>query len=174
MRKVKIKNIQNIISANSIFLAVVVVGYIIFAFMKPIIVIEALIIFLNLLEKVIPVLFFVFALIFAFNLFVNPKVVAKYLGTEKGFTGWLVSVVGGIISMGAIYMWYPLLKDLREKGMKDSLIVAFLYNRSIKIPLLPFLVHYFGLVFTIVITLYTIIFSFINGFLVDKIINKKT
>jgi uncharacterized membrane protein YraQ (UPF0718 family) len=173
MKNIKLKDVQSVISGNSIFLAVIVVGYIITAFIKPVIVVEALIGFLDLLEKVIPILFFVFALIFAFNLFINPKVVAKYLGTERGFTGWLVSIVGGIISMGAIYMWYPLLKDLREKGMKDSLIVAFLYNRSIKIPLLPFLVHYFGFVFTVVITLYTIIFSIINGFLVDKILSPK-
>jgi len=163
--------IKKIISGNFTFFLIVLIGSLVVYFINPTLVGEVFSVFFSLLRKITPILLFVFALIFAFNLFIKPKVVAKYLGNEKGFTGWLVSIAGGIISMGAIYMWYPLLADLREKGMKDSLIVAFLYNRSIKIPLLPFLVHYFGLVFTITVTVYMIIFSIINGILVDKIIN---
>jgi len=72
---------------------------------------------------------------------------------------------------GSDYMWYPLLTDLREKGMNDAFITTFLYNRAVKIQLLPFLMHYFGLTFTIVVTAYMIIFSVINGILVDKLMD---
>ncbi len=168
-----ISQVKRIISGNFAFFFVVLLGSLVVYFVNPALTGEAFSVFFSLLVKVLPILLFVFALIFIFDLFIKPKAVVKYLGTEKGFTGWLVSIAGGIISMGAIYMWYPLLAELREKGMKDSLIVAFLYNRAIKIPLLPFLIHYFGLIFTIVITAYMIIFSVINGFVVDKILNIK-
>jgi uncharacterized membrane protein YraQ (UPF0718 family) len=108
---------------------------------------------------------------YLFNIFINPKFVSKYLGKEKGLSGWVFSIVSGIISMGAIYMWYPILADLKEKGMKDGLISVFLYNMAIKIPLLPFMVFYFGLSFTIVLTIFMIIFSIINGVLIEKIMD---
>lgn len=168
-----ISQVRKIISGNFTFFLLTIIGSLVVYFITPGLATEVFSVFLSLLAKIAPILLFVFLLIFAFNLFVKPKTVTKYLGSEKGLTGWLVSIAGGIISMGAIYMWYPLLADLREKGMKDSLVVAFLYNRAIKIPLLPFLVHYFGLAFTIIMTVYMIIFSVINGFVVDKIINLK-
>jgi uncharacterized membrane protein YraQ (UPF0718 family) len=74
---------------------------------------------------------------------------------------------GGIASSGPIYMWYPLLSDLKEKGMRDSLIAAFLYNRAIKIPLLPMMVHYFGWDFTFALSIYMVLFSVVNGVIVQ-------
>ncbi|HMB17357.1 MAG TPA: permease [Candidatus Paceibacterota bacterium] len=170
MIKIKNKEIPN----GIIFFLLVIFVYLGFLFINPSLISESFEVFFDLLIKIAPVLIFVFALMFGFNLFIKPKTVQKYLGQERGFTGWLVSIVGGIISMGAIYMWYPLLADLRKKGMSDAFIVAFLYNRSIKLPLLPFLVYYFGFNFTVILTVLMILFSIINGFLVDKIINKKS
>jgi hypothetical protein len=48
---------------------------------------------------------------------------------------------------------YPLLEDLRGHGMRDGLIVVFFASRTIKIPLLPIMIDYFGWVFTLVLTL---------------------
>jgi len=70
-------------------------------------------------------------------------------------------------------MWYPLLADLKEKGMKNSLIATFLYNRAIKIPLIPITIYYFGIKLTIILTIYMIIFSIINGILVGKSLTLK-
>lgn len=125
----------------------------------------------QLLEKVIPILIFVFILIFLFNLWLKPEVVVRYLSKQSGIKGWLLAIGGGIVSMGAIYMWYPLLSDLKEKGMDNSLIATFLYNRAIKLQLLPFLIYYFGWAFTITMTVYMIIFSVINGWAVDKLVD---
>jgi uncharacterized membrane protein YraQ (UPF0718 family) len=71
--------------------------------------------------------------------------------------------------MGSIYLWYPLLKELSEKGMKKGLIATFLYNRAVKIPLLPLMVYYFGWLFTLFLTLYMIIFSVFLGIIMDRI-----
>jgi len=125
----------------------------------------------QLLKKVIPILVFVFILIFVFNLWLKPEVVVKYLSKQSGIKGWLLAIGSGMVSMGAIYMWYPLLSDLKEKGMDNSLIATFLYNRAIKLQLLPFLIYYFGWTFTIIMTIYMIIFSVINGWAVDILVD---
>ena len=47
-------------------------------------------------------------------------------------------------------MWYPFLADLKDKGIKNPLIVTFLYNRAVKLPLIPVMIYYFGLKFVII------------------------
>jgi len=44
-----------------------------------------------------------------------------------------------------------------------------LYSRAVKLPLLPLLVHYFGLGYTMVLVLYLIGFSIIGGLLMERI-----
>lgn len=72
-------------------------------------------IFLNML---IP-LSLVFVLMLLINLFLKPARVAKFLGKGSGVKGITLSAAASIISTGPIYAWYPLLKDLREKGAGD-------------------------------------------------------
>ena len=103
------------------------------------------------------------------NYFVNPKTVSKYVGEGSGIKGWLLAIFTGILSHGPIYAWYPILKDLREQGMKIGLITVFLYNRAIKIPLLPLMVYYFGIPFVIILTGYIIIASIVQGRIIQKI-----
>ena len=117
-----------------------------------------------------PILPIIFGLMFISNLFLDPQKIVRCLGAKSGKKGWLISILGGIISIGPIYMWYPLLSDLKGKGMKTSLIATFLYNRAIKIPLMPMMIYYFGWLFTAVLTVNMIIFSIINGFIVKKLL----
>jgi hypothetical protein len=77
--------------------------------------------------------------------------------------------VAGILSTGPVYAWYAVLHDLRQKGMRASLVAAMLYSRAVKLPLLPLLVHYFGLGYTMVLALYLIGFSIIGGLLMERI-----
>jgi len=51
--------------------------------------------------------------------------------------------------------------------MKNSLVAVFLYNRAIKIPLLPLMVYYFGAPFVVILTCYTIIASVVQGRIVQ-------
>ena len=125
--------------------------------------------FTQLLDKVLPVLLTVFVLIFIINLFLEPEWVKKYLGKQSGIKGWITAIIGGVLSAGPIYPWYALLKDLRDKGMKTSLVATFLYSRAVKLPLLPMLVHYFDVTFTLVLTGYLILFSIASGLAMDKV-----
>ncbi len=129
---------------------------------------RSLMAFVRIFLNVVPVLAVVFLLLFLSGLFLTRERIIRFLGEGSGFRGWLVAIVGGIISAGPIYMWYPLLSDLREKGMKDSLVATFLYNRAIKIPLMPVMIFYFGWAFTIILAFYMIVFSVVDGVIVGR------
>ena len=81
--------------------------------------------------------------------------------------GIILSASAGIISTGPIYAWYPLLKDLREKGAGESSIAIFLYNRAVKPFLLPVMVGYFGWLYVVILTIIMVIASVIVGFSVS-------
>ena len=161
------------ISGKWIFLIIVTVFYVILAFMNFNMAEVAVVQFFQLIWKILPVFILVFILMFISNLLLDAKKIIKYTGESAGAKGWIISIITGILSTGPIYMWYPLLSDLKDKGMKDAFITAFLYNRAVKIPLLPMMIYYFGLAFTLILTFYMIVFSVINGLIVHKFLNLK-
>jgi uncharacterized membrane protein YraQ (UPF0718 family) len=121
----------------------------------------------GLIARIAPILLLVFVMMLFNHLFFGGNRVVRLIGKGAGFPGWVVAIAAGIVSSGPIYLWYPLLSDLKEKGMKDSLIAAFLYNRAVKIPLLPLMVYYFGWHFAVVLSVYMALFSVVNGILVQ-------
>jgi len=154
--------------AGLILFCITLFIYIILFLFKREIVFSSLHYFIHIFLRVYYIVLIVFLFIFITNLFLKPKFLIKYLGKGSGVKGWIIAIVSGIISMGSIYLWYPLLKELREKGMKKGLIATFLYNRAVKIPLLPLMVYYFGWLFTLFLTLYMIIFSVFLGIIIDR------
>jgi hypothetical protein len=126
----------------------------------------------NILLKIIPIILFVFVLMIISNYFITPKFIIKHV-KEKGIRKWFYVIIGGILSSGPIYMWYPLLADLKQKGLNYGLIACFLYNRAIKIPLLPLIILYFGWKYVIILTFVMICASVIQGILIDKAMELK-
>ncbi|MGB5645426.1 MAG: permease, partial [Gammaproteobacteria bacterium] len=116
----------------------------------------------------------VFLLLYIANLLLTPSTVKRYLGKEAGIKGWIASIVAGIFSMGPIYAWYTALAELQQKGMRTALVATFLYSRAVKIPLLPLMIYYFGPGYTIVLCLYLLVFSVVNGFLTERLMHHKT
>lgn len=161
------------ISGKWIFLIIVMLFYAVLAIVNLNLAKIAVVKIFQLIWKILPVFILVFIFIFISNLFLDTKRVIKYTGESAGLKGWVISIITGILSSGPIYMWYPLLSDLKDKGMKDAFITAFLYNRAVKIPLLPMMIYYFGLPFTLILTFYMILFSVINGIIVHKFLNFK-
>jgi uncharacterized membrane protein YraQ (UPF0718 family) len=106
------------------------------------------------------------------NYLITPEFIIKHL-RGKGFKKWFFMIVGGILSSGPIYMWYPLLADLKKKGLSYGLIACFLYNRAIKIPLLPLAIIYFGWQYIFVLTIIMIIVSITQGILINKLMEVK-
>jgi uncharacterized membrane protein YraQ (UPF0718 family) len=123
----------------------------------------------KLLSSLAPVLVLVFVMLFLANLLIRPVWVRKHIGQYSGLKGWAVALVSGMLSVGPVYAWYALLRDLREKGMRSGLIAVFLYSRAIKLPLLPLMIHYFGLAYTLLLIAYLLLFSLLNGVAMEKL-----
>lgn len=152
------------------YLIIVLTAYLILLLANPQLFQSSIKFFLNILEKLIPVFLLIFLLMAVINYTISPKSIIKHLGKESGLKGWLIAIGGGIISHGPPYMWYPLLADLKEKGMRIGLIAAFLYNRSIKIPLIPFMIIYFSWQYVLILTFVMVIISIIQGLVVEGLI----
>jgi len=119
------------------------------------------------LLQIAPALLIAFGMIVALNLLVRPAQIKRFLGRGTEIKGSLLSVVAGILSMGPIYAWYPLLGTLREKDVSSFHLSTFLGCRAVKIPLLPIMAAYFGWVFTITISLVMILGSLGTGAVVQ-------
>jgi uncharacterized membrane protein YraQ (UPF0718 family) len=115
----------------------------------------------------------VFIVMLILNLFVKPAQIVRLLGSSSNIKGILLSVAAGIISMGPIYVWYPLLKELREKGAGNMPIAVFLYNRAVKPFLLPVMIAYFGWLYVGILTVLTVLASLVSGYFVDILDKKK-
>jgi len=122
------------------------------------------------LETIAPIIVIVVALTALLSTWADPKRFTKHLGEESGFRGWAIALAAGIVSHGSSYVWYPLLADLRRHGVRTGLIVAFLYARAVKIPWLPLMASYFGLGFTIVLTVYIVLGAWVQGLLAQRLL----
>lgn len=156
-----------------IFPVVVVAFYGLAFFLVPERAVHALHFSLKMLLKLAPILLLVFFLMFLANLFIKPHWIQNHVGRDSGFKGYLVAIISGIISMGPIYVWYEMLRDFHKKGMRTALIAAFLYGRAVKLPLLPLMLYYFGIAYTIILSCYMILFSVINGMVTEKLASIK-
>ena len=115
------------------------------------------------LTRILPIIVVVILCTALLNFFLQPRQMARHLGHESGIRGWLWALLAGVISHGPMYAWYPLLEDLREHGMKDELIVVFFASRTIKIPLIPVMIDYFGLAFTLLLSFYMLFGALLQG-----------
>ena len=154
------------------FLVVVIILYVVLSFFDSENIYRSLYASLQIIIQILPVLVLVILLMGAVNYFLKPKIVSKHLGKESGIKGWLLAISIGILSHGPIYVWYPLLKDLHNQGMRTGLVAVFLYNRAIKIPLIPIMIFYFGIGFVIILMIYMIIASAAEGIIIEIIEHK--
>ncbi len=119
------------------------------------------------LYKIIPIFALVIVLTALINYFLKPKQVMKYFGKDSGKKGLIYALIGGVLSHGPMYAWYPMLDDMRKHGLKYGLIANFMYARAVKLPLLPFMIGLFGLTFTVIVNVYILIFAILQGKVID-------
>jgi len=125
------------------------------------------------LLKLIPIFLAVIILTAVINYLLNPKQIVKYFGKRSGIMGWVYALLGGIISHGPMYAWYPMLQDMKSQGLRDGLIATFFYARAIKLPLLPLMIDYFGLIFTSVLSVYILVGAYLQGNLIEYLLSRK-
>jgi len=163
------KNRSKKTRATLYFPLVVILVYIILAFVNFNLFLSGLKFFCNLIIQIVPIFILVFILMVGANYFISPQFITKHF-REPGIKKWIFIIIGGILSTGPIFMWYPLLAELKEKGIAYGYLATFLYNRAIKIPLLPIAIFYFGLKYIIVLTIVMIFISIIQGIIINRIL----
>lgn len=122
----------------------------------------------GLLFKILPVLLLVFLLMSVINYYVTPATVTRHLG-GRGVKKWFIAVIGGILSVGPVYLWYPILADLRKRGLSNGWVACFLYNRAIKVPLLPLATYYFGWHYVVTLTLVMVLASIVQAYVITHL-----
>lgn len=123
---------------------------------------------LDMFIKIVPILFLTFAIMTLVNYFVTSERIKKHLLDKSIFKKYFYFVLFGIFVSGPPYIIFPMLKDLKNKGVTNDLLAIFLYNRNVKIPFLIVMIYYFGVKFTVINSVLIIIFSIFNGLLVKK------
>ena len=159
------------LSTSWIFLIIVFIFYLVLFIVNQTSFFLSLLFFSNLFLKIIHVFLIVFILMVLVDYFITLDLLLRHL-KNRGVKKWILISIAGILSVGPIYMWYPLLADLKKKGLSYGLIACFLYNRAIKIPLLPFAIYYFGWKYILILTIIMIFISFIQGILINIIIER--
>jgi uncharacterized membrane protein YraQ (UPF0718 family) len=154
------------------FLIIMVFTYLILLTMEQNLFLSSIKFFYKIVLKMVPIFILVFILMTLSNYFITPNFIMKHL-RERKIKKWFFIILGGILSSGPIYMWYPLLADLRTKGLDYGLIACFLYNRAIKIPMLPLMIFYFSLKYVIVLTIVMVFVSIIQGIMINKLMEIK-
>ena len=124
------------------------------------------------LLKLLPIFVMIIVITTLINYFLKPKAVMKHFGKDSGIKAWVYATLGGIVSHGPMYAWYPTISQLRQNGLKDGLLATFMYTRSIKIPFIPIMIDYFGMLFTITLFIYIIIGGVLQGIFIEAL-NKK-
>jgi uncharacterized membrane protein YraQ (UPF0718 family) len=154
------------------FLLLVMGLYLIASLIDPGLVRLALIGFAAMMLRVLPLLVLVFLVLVIVNLFLKPERLRRHLGAESGFKGWFWAIVAGIFISGPPYVLYPMLEDFRKQGVRSALLAVFLYNRNVKLQYLPAMAYYFGIRYTVVLSVYIILFSLISGKLVEMLVER--
>ena len=119
-----------------------------------------------LLQIAIPLLI-AFITMLVLNFFSGHEKISRLFGLGHGIKGIAFSSLAGILSMGPVYAWYPLLKGLREKNVSDFHLANFLSNRAIKPFLFPVMVFYFGWIYTLILNVLILMGSLLTAKIVS-------
>jgi len=62
--------------------------------------------------------------------------------------------------------------ELKKHGARTALLATILYNRNVKIHFVPAIIYYFGIRYTVVLSIYILLFSLLNGKLIELLIDE--
>jgi uncharacterized membrane protein YraQ (UPF0718 family) len=169
-KKIKSQKIKTI-KKNIVFGSIIFVIYLIVFFINPNLALSSAKEAFSILIKTAPILILIFLIMIVVDLFLTPERVKKHFGHEAGLKGWFYAILFGILITGPPYVFYPMLKTMKEQGLSNKFIATFLYNRNVKIPFVPASIYYFGWQYTLIIMILIIIFSIFSGLLLSNVEN---
>ncbi|WP_373072762.1 permease [Sulfurimonas sp.] len=151
-----------------IMLIITITIYIVTAFIDSSVATDALKKSYEILRSIAPIIAVVLLLMATFTTLIKTKNMVKHIGEDSGLKGWIIAILGGLLSHGSTYIWYPILSQMRNEGAREGLIIAFFYARAIKLPWIPVMIAYFGLGFTLILSAYILLGAFLQGIIADK------
>ena len=164
-----IRKIKDKIGGNLLFLIIMILIMCIIAFFDREKWLRILSIFWDSFMVTLEALIFVYFLIFVFNILFSNEKIHHFFTKGNYFHKLLFSVFWWLFSSWPPYLWFPFLKTMREKSFSEGHIAAFLYARSVKIPLFLLMIQFFGWQFTLVFNSVLFVFSFLLGFMLDTL-----
>ena len=147
------------------FLGFVILLYLLLYFINAHKTIESLKYFIINTIKILPVFILVIFLTAVFNYYFPKERISQMLQGKPRWQTYIFSLLAGIISMGPVFAWYPLLKNLRDKHLENGALVTFFYAKSIKLTLLPIMIGFFGQLFSIIFMIYIALAALLQGFI---------
>jgi len=98
------------------------------------------------LIKVLP---FAFVLIGLFEVWIDRKTVEKHLGQESGARGYLWALVLSSITVGGVFVAFPVACSLHKKGASLGVIFTYIGTSAVcRIPMILFESSFMGIKFT--------------------------
>lgn len=162
------------LSGTRKFLITVAVLFLLILWSDYTLALSAIIGALKMFFRIVPILVFVFVLNLVINKYVDIDILKKHLGDDSGWKGYFYAIAAGILIGGPPYILFPMLGDFKKGGARGALLATFLFNRNVKIPFIPVLIFYFGLTYTILLTIFLILFSVLNGIVVERLSRSDT
>lgn len=105
---------------------------------------------------------------------VPKEMILKYAGKDSGVRGPMIALILGGVAAGPLYVAFPIAAILLEKGALLRNVVFFLGVWTVaKLPVLMYEAASLGIVFTIIHVSFGLVFFYITGILMEKLLNKE-
>jgi uncharacterized membrane protein YraQ (UPF0718 family) len=163
------KKVNILFSGSILFLLIVLFVYCISLWFIPEKALSAICESGKIIRNILWPLLVVLAIMVCVNLFIHPGSIVRLLGDKSGVRGGLLAAAAGIISMGPIYVWFPLLRKIRSKGVGIEPVAVFLSSRAVKPVLIPVMILCFGWIYTLLLNIFILLGAFLMGHIMGYI-----
>ena len=124
----------------------------------------------DLLKELILILPAVMILMGLFAVWVDNKIVIKYLGHASGIPGLALALFLGMMPTGPLYIAFPMASILLKKGARVANIIIFLSAWAcIKLPQELVELRFMGFNFMIIRLIFTVVMVIVMGILIEKL-----
>lgn len=129
--------------------------------------------FFNIVFSMLKILPCAFILIGLFEVWVKNETIIQHLGEDCGIKGYLWVLLLAGLSVGGLYVAFPIAESLYRKGASTKIIFTYLGFAGIfRIPMLIFEISFLGLPFTALRLLVTIPLCLLIGLFMGTLFKK--
>ncbi|HCM88783.1 MULTISPECIES: permease [Vagococcus] len=112
----------------------------------------------------------IFILIGLLDKWIERGTLVKYMGENSGVSGIFFSLILATVAAGPLYMAFPIAILLINKGAGLRYIIFFLGAwSSVKLPVLIYEFSSFGIKFSLIHIIFSLVFYYLTGILFEKI-----